>query len=273
MRPRAASSPAPPRSTATAPPPPASPGDRGPGAACTGEPPAHPRPRPELAPPFLPAFRAVLMRDLRLALRRRSEITNPLLFYLVVATLFPLGLRPAPELLASIAPGVLWVAALLATLLSLEGMFRSDFEDGTLEQMLLSPQPATGLVVAKVAAHWLVSGLPLVVVAPLLGVLFALPPAATPVLVGALLLGTPTLSLVGAVGVALTVGLRKGGALVSLLVLPLYVPVLVFGAHAVRAAAEGLPATGQLYFLAALLVLALSLAPLAAATALRISLD
>ncbi|NIP72007.1 MAG: heme exporter protein CcmB, partial [Gammaproteobacteria bacterium] len=179
----------------------------------------------------------------------------------LVVSLFPLGMTPESELLRTLAPGVIWVAALLATLLSLDRMFRSDFEDGALEQMLLAPHPVTVLVLAKVLAHWLVTGLPLLVVAPLLGVLLALPGQA----LGPL--------LVGAIGVALTVGLRKGGALLSLVVLPLYVPVLIFAASAVDAAAAGLPVIGHFYVLGALLVLALTLAPLAAAAALRISVN
>lgn len=218
-------------------------------------------------------FYVIVRRDLLLAARHRGELANPLLFFVLVVSLFPLGLTPQPELLRTLAPGVIWVAALLATLLSLDRMFRSDFEDGALEQMLLAPHPVTVLVLAKVLAHWLVTGLPLLVVAPLLGVLLALPGQALGPLLATLLLGTPVLSLVGAIGVALTVGLRKGGALLSLVVLPLYVPVLIFAAGAVDAAAAGLPVTGHLYVLGALLLLALTLAPLAAAAALRISVN
>jgi len=178
-----------------------------------------------------------------------------------------------PETLATMAAGVLWIAALLATLLSLDNLFRSDFDDGSLELIMLSPYPSTLLVLAKVVAHWLVTGLPLLLVTPLLAVLMAVPDDARPTLWLTLALGTPVLSLVGAIGVALTVGLRRGGALLSLLVLPLYVPVLIFGANAVGASAAGLPVTGQLYMLSALLVLALSLAPVATAAALRISID
>jgi len=214
---------------------------------------------------------AVLRRDLALAFRHRSELANPLLFFVLVTSLFPIAVSPEPTLLRALAPGVIWVAALLATLLSLDAMFRSDFDDGTLEQLLLSPTPLPLLVLGKIAAHWLVTGLPLIVVAPLLAATLALPAAPAAALVVTLSLGTPTLSLVGAVGVALTVGLRKGGALLALVVLPLYVPVLVFGTTAVEAAAAGLPITGHLYVLGALLALAASLAPLAAAAALRIT--
>jgi len=219
------------------------------------------------------AFLILLKRDLVLAVRNRGELINPLLFYFIVAMLFPLGVTSDPKTLAIMAAGVLWIAALLATLLSLDNLFRSDFDDGSLELMMLSPYPGVVLVLAKVLAHWLVTGLPLLVATPLLAVLMAVPDAARGTLWLTLALGTPVLSLVGAIGVALTVGLRRGGALLSLLVLPLYVPVLIFGANAVGASAAGLPVTGQLYMLGAFLVLALSLAPLATAAALRISID
>lgn len=217
------------------------------------------------------AFVALVRRDLRLVMRHRSDAITPLMFFLVATTLFPLGLSPQPELLRQVAPGVIWVNALLATLLALESLFRSDFEDGTLEQILLSPAPAAVLVTAKITAHWLVTGVPLIVCAPLLAMMLGLPTQAWGVLLGTLALGTPVLSLVGAIGVALTVGLRRGGALLALLVLPLYIPVLIFAAHAVEAAAAGVPVTGQLLLLGAMLVLALTLAPVAAAAALRIT--
>jgi heme exporter protein B len=219
------------------------------------------------------AFLSLFRRDLTLAFRHRAEMANPLLFFVIVVTLFPMGITPEARILETIAPGVIWVAALLAAMLSLDTLFRSDFEDGALEQILLSPHPAAVLVLAKVLAHWLVTGLPLILVAPLLGVLLALPGEAMWVLVATLALGTPVLSLVGAIGTALTVGLRRGGVLLSLLVLPLYIPVLIFGSNAVGTAADGLPVVGQLYFLGALLVLSLTLAPLAIAAALRISLS
>ncbi len=223
-------------------------------------------------PKLLSAFFLLLQRDLTLAFRHRSELANPLIFFVMVVSLFPLGLGPEQSILQRIAPGVIWVAALLAALLSLDTIFRSDFEDGSLEQLLLSPHPASALVIAKVIAHWLVTGLPLLVLAPLLGVLFHLPGAATVTLVLTLALGTPVLSLVGAIGVALTVALKRGGVLLSLLLLPLYIPVLIFAASAVDSASGGLPATAQLSFLGALLALSLTLAPLASAAALRISL-
>jgi heme exporter protein B len=219
------------------------------------------------------AFALLLKRDLLLAVRHRAEMINPLLFFVLVTSLFPLGIGADPILLRAVGPGVIWVAALLAALLSLEGIFRSDFEDGTLEQFLLSSHPVSVLVLAKVLAHWLITGLPLLVISPLLGVLLGLPGDAIIILLVTLALGTPVLSLIGAVGVALTVGLRKGGMILSLLVLPLYVPLLIFAASAVDTAAAGLPVTAHLSLISALLVLALSLSPLATAAALRISLS
>jgi heme exporter protein B len=218
------------------------------------------------------AFHALLKRDLLLAFRHRGELANPLLFFMMVVTLYPLGVSPEIELLRRIAPGVIWIAALLAALFSLENLFRSDFEDGALEQMLLSAYPLSVLVLAKVLAHWLVSGLPMLFLAPLLGLLLAMPEKAIYALELTLALGTPLLSLIGAIGVALTVGLRRGGILLTLLVLPLYIPVLIFATNAVTAASAGMPVSGQVYFLAALLVLALTLAPVAIAAALRISM-
>ncbi|MGZ8249222.1 heme exporter protein CcmB, partial [Methylomagnum sp.] len=199
------------------------------------------------------AFLALLKRDLLLAFRHRGELANPLLFFMIVVTLFPLGVSPEEPLLRKIAPGVIWIAALLAALFSLENMFRSDFDDGALEQMALSPHPLSALVLAKVLAHWLVSGLPMLLMAPLLALFLSMPPKAIYALELTLLVGTPLLSLIGAIGVALTVGLRRGGVLLSLLVLPLYIPVLIFATNAVTAAGAGMPVDGQLYFLAALL--------------------
>lgn len=217
------------------------------------------------------AFVGLLRRDLLLAYRHRSELANPLVFFVMVVTMFPLALGPDSATLEKLAPGVIWVAALLAAMLSLDSMFRSDFEDGSLEQIVLSPQPLAVLVVAKVLAHWLVTGLPLLILAPVLGLLLQLPGAATETLLLSLLLGTPALSFIGAIGVALTVGLRRGGLLLSLLVLPLYVPILIFAASAVGDAAGGLAVGAQLSLLAAMLMLSVTLAPIAAAAALRIS--
>jgi heme exporter protein B len=218
------------------------------------------------------AFALLLKRDLTLAMRHRAEMINPLLFFILVTSLFPLGVGANPNLLQAIGPGVIWVAALLAALLSLDGIFRSDFEDGTLEQFLLSSHPVSILVLAKVFAHWLITGLPLLLVSPLLGVLLGLTGDGIRILMLTLLLGTPVLSLLGAVGVALTVGLRRGGMILSLLVLPLYVPLLIFAANAVDTAAAGLPVSAHLLFISALLIMALSLSPPATAAALRISL-
>lgn len=215
----------------------------------------------------------LLRRDLLLAFRSRHEWLNPLFFFVMVVTLFPLGLGPEPARLAEMAPGVIWVAALLAALLGMDALFRSDFDDGNLEQWLLSPQPLPLLVLAKVVAHWLMTGLPLTCLSPLLALLMNLPPTAIATLVWSLALGTPVLSLIGAIGAALTVGLSRGGVLLSLLVLPLYIPVLIFAAGGVSAAAMGVSASGQLALLGALLCLSLALAPPAIAAALRISLE
>ncbi len=219
------------------------------------------------------AFLGMLRRDLLIACRSPVEVLHPLVFFVIVVTLFRIGAGPGPQALAALGPGVLWVAALLATLLGLDALFRADFEDGSLEQILLSPAPLPLLVAAKVLAHWLVAGLPLLALSPLLAGALGMSGPALLTLLLSLVLGGPVLSLTGAIGVALTVGLRRGGPLVSLLVLPLYVPVLVFGAQAVNAAGAGLPATGALYMLSALLALAAVLSPPAAAAALRISLD
>ncbi|OIR04645.1 heme exporter protein B [mine drainage metagenome] len=219
------------------------------------------------------AWLTVLKRDLLLALRRRSDVATTLFFFLIVSSLFPLGIGPEPAVLSSIAPGVLWVAALLAGMISLTRLFAADFEDGSLEQMLLAPQPLTLLVTAKVFAHWLVCGLPVVLLAPLIGLQYALPGDALLVLVWALLLGTPALSLIGAIGAALTLGVRGSGLLVALLVLPLYIPVLIFGAGAVAASQNGMSAQAHLSLLAACSLLALVLAPMATAAALKVSVE
>lgn len=218
-------------------------------------------------------FFAILRRDLLLLLRQRGELLHNLLFFLLVVCLFPLGTRPAPELLLAVTPALIWVAALLAALLSLQRLFRPDFEDGTLEQMLLARDPLSLLVLAKVVAYWFGGGLVFVLAAPLVVLLLGVSPSAIPVIMLSLLLGTPALGLIGAIGVALTLSLPRAGLLLSLLVFPLYVPVLIFGAGAMRAAIEGLPAAPPLYMLAGLFVLALTLAPLATAAALRISVE
>jgi heme exporter protein B len=220
---------------------------------------------------MLDAVRCVLYRDLLLALRRKSDVATALLFFVVVSSLFPLGIGAEPNLLREIAPGVIWVAALLSSLLSLRRLFESDHADGTLEQMLLGAAPLGVVVLAKAAAHWLVAGLPLVAIAPLIALQYDLEPALYGVLAVSLALGTPVLSLIGAIGAALTLGLRGGGVLLALLVLPLCVPVLILGAGAVEMAAGGTGADAQLLLLAAALVFAAAFAPWAIAGALRIS--
>jgi heme exporter protein B len=219
------------------------------------------------------AFWALLKRDLRLAYRHRNELFNPLFFFVLVVMLFPLGTSPDKQLLMTIAPGVIWVAALLASMLSLDTLFRADYEDGTLEQILISPHPLSVLVLAKIISHWLVTGLPMILLAPLLAIFMYLPEKGVGVLMLTLAIGTPVLSLVGAIGMGLTVGLRRGGMLLSLLVLPLYIPVLIFSANAVDAHLADMAIKGQIYFLLAVLMLAITLAPVAAAAALRISLE
>ncbi len=219
------------------------------------------------------AWRAMLTRDLTLAMRRRADVLTTLFFFIIVVSLFPLGVGPEMETLRNIAPGVIWVAALLASMLSLGRLFSDDFHDGTLEQILLLPQPLSVLVLGKVLAHWLVSGVPLVLLSPLLGMQLGLDGDAILLMMLTLLLGTPVLSLVGAVGAALTLGVRGGGVLVSLLVLPLYIPVLIFGTGAVDAAMSGMDFEGHLSLLGAFLVLAVLLTPLATAAALRISVE
>ena len=216
---------------------------------------------------------AALRRDLLLALRRKSEVLTIVFFFVIVTSLFPLGIGPEPALLKKIAPGVLWVAALLATLLGLPRLFATDMADGTLEQMALSPAPFGLLVSGKILAHWLVCGLPLVLLAPVLGVQFDLDADALTVLTLALLLGTPLLSLIGAIGAALTLGLRGGGVLLSLLVLPLYIPVLIFGAGAVDATVTGLGAQAHLSLLGALALGGVFFAPWPTAAALRVALE
>lgn len=216
-------------------------------------------------------FLAALKRDLLLVFRHRNDINNPLAFFLMVAVLFPLGVSPEPAFLSEVAAGVIWVAALLACLLSVDGIFRGDYEDGSLEQMLVSPEPLLILVLAKVISHWLVSGFCLAIISPLVAMMFFLPCEGYPALILSLLLGTPTLSLMGAIGAGLTVGLRRGGVLISLLVLPLYIPVLIFGAGTVQAGAMGLPIQGYLALLGAILVFSIMLAPFAIAAALKVS--
>jgi heme exporter protein B len=218
-------------------------------------------------------LRYAVYRDVLLAIRRRTDLATTLFFFVIVASLFPLGITPDPKLLRAIAPGILWVAALLASMLSLGRLFEADHADGSLEQAILTPEPLAVLVTGKVVAHWLVSGLPLVLVAPVIALQFDLPAEAIATLLLALLLGTPLLSFIGAIGAALTTGVRGGGVLVSLLVLPLYIPVLIFGAGAVDASINGMDTSGHLSLLGAILALAVAFAPWATAAALRIALE
>jgi heme exporter protein B len=219
------------------------------------------------------ALRRAFIRDITVAMRRSTDVLTPLAFFVIVVTLFPLGVGPGPNLLQTMAPGIIWVAALLATMLSLGRLFANDYADGTLEQLVLAPYPLPLLVLAKVFAHWVLTGLPLVLLSPLLGLQLNLAYTDMGILVSSLLLGTPVLSLIGSIGAALTLGLRGGGVLVSLLVLPLYTPVLIFGAGAVSAHAFGLDVEAHLSLLAAFLIVAAVFAPWATAVGLRISLD
>jgi heme exporter protein B len=224
------------------------------------------------APSLLATGKAQLSRDFRLVWRRRGDAMQPLLFALMVISLFPLALGPESPMLARVAPGVLWVAILLSGLLTLDSLFRSDLDDGSLEQLLLSPVPLAWLIAMRVAVHWTVTSLPLLLLTPLFAELLHLPRDLLPPLLCSLAIGTPLLSLIGAIVAALTVGIRRSGMLLAVLALPLFLPVLVFGAGAVVAASQGLPWAGAMYLLAAGLALALVLAPLAAAAALRIAL-
>lgn len=214
----------------------------------------------------------VIQRELKIAFRSGAEVINPLWFFLIVITLFPLGIGPDPQQLARIAPGIAWVAALLASLLALERLFRDDFLDGSLEQLLLLPTPLPVTVLGKVIAHWLITGLPLILLSPLAALLLSLDFASWRAMALTLLLGTPTLSFLGAIGTGLTVGLRRGGVLLSLLVLPLAIPVLIFASAAIDAAGQGLPISGYLAILGAMLAGSATLSPFATAAALRISL-
>lgn len=215
----------------------------------------------------------IFKRDLLIAFRRRSEIVHPLIFFVMVISLFPLAIGDDKALLQKIAPAIIWVTALLATMLSLDNLFRSDFEDGSLEQMTLLKTPLSVIVTAKVTAHWVISGLPLILITPLLAVLLYMPTENITMLLLTLLLGTPTLSLIGAVGIALTVALRQGGVILSLLILPLYIPVLIFATLALQNVEQGFSAEAQLAMMLAILVLAITLSPFAIAAALKVSLN
>ena len=229
---------------------------------------------PSTNPPSMTqGFMALLRRDLVLAFRQRGDMVNPLFFFVMVISLFPLGVGPESAQLQKMAPGILWIAALLSTLLAVDSLFRQDFDDGALELLLMSPHPLFVLVFAKVLAHWIVTSLPLICAAPFLGAMLFLEGNTLGVVMLTLLLGTPVLSMISAIGAALTVGLRKGGVLIAIIALPLYVPVLIFGTSAIQAAAMGLPFVGQLAYLGALLALALTFAPFAIAAGLRVSVS
>jgi heme exporter protein B len=222
---------------------------------------------------MISAFGLIMRRELTIAFRRWSDLALPLMFFVIVCTLFPLAVGQDAETLRDIGPGAIWVAALLATLLSLNSLFREDFEDGSLEQLALSPQPLTVLLLAKTSAHWIVTELPLVIIAPILALGFGMPASGIGGLMLTLLIGTPALSLIGSVGAALTSGLRGASGLLALLLLPLTVPVLIFGARAAALAGEGLAIDGPLFLLGGLTLLALTLTPFATAAAVRVSLD
>lgn len=222
---------------------------------------------------MLGSLRAIVARDLRLSMRRRGDVLNHLVFFVIVVTLFPLGVGPDPGLLRTMAPGILWVAALLAAMLSLQRMFAADYADGTLEQMLVSAHPVALIVVGKTLAHWLMSGLPLTLLAPVLALQFDLPQRALEVLTLSLAIGTPVLSLIGGVGAALTLGVRGGGVLLALLVLPLYVPVLIFGTGSVEAVLSGLNPGAHLSLLGAFLAITSVVSPWATSAALRIACE
>jgi heme exporter protein B len=222
---------------------------------------------------MLEATLALLARDLRAALRRWGDIVTPLMFFALIGALFPLALSPEPRMLRSIAPAVLWVAALLSMLLSLNALYRADVEDGTMEQLVLSRTPLALAMFAKTAAHWALSGIPLVIAAPIFGIAYNLPGSSMVTLCMTLLIGTPTLCLLGSIGAALTAGIRQTGGLLALIVLPLMLPVLIFGARATDLAANGGDPAGALFLLGSILALALSLAPFGAAAAIRITVD
>ena len=219
------------------------------------------------------AWTQIFKRDLLIAFRRRSEIIHPIIFFVMVISLFPLAIGDDKVLLQKIAPAIIWVTALLATMLSLDNLFRSDFEDGSLEQMTLLKTPLSFLVTAKITAHWVITGLPLILITPLLAVLLYMPSELISMLLLTLLLGTPILSLIGAVGIALTVGLRQGGVILSLLIIPLYIPVLIFATLALQNVEQGFSAEAQLAMMLAILVLAITLSPFAIAAALKVSLN
>lgn len=219
------------------------------------------------------AFGAEFKADLTLAYRNKSALFNPLLFFIMVAVLFAFGVGPESTVLSTLSPGVIWVAALLASLLALDHLFKEDYDNGSLEQLVLSPHSSSALILAKIIVHWLVTGLPLIIISPFIGMMMHLPTQAYGTMLLSLLLGTPALSLIGAIGVGLTAGIKRSGLLLSLLVIPLFIPILIFGASAVQAATLGLSSSGQLYLLGAFSIMSLMLAPFAASAAIRISLN
>ncbi|MDH5737787.1 MAG: heme exporter protein CcmB [Gammaproteobacteria bacterium] len=218
-------------------------------------------------------FVETIRREMLLAFRNPFEYLNPIIFFVIVISLFPLGVSPAPDDLLAIAPGIFWVAALLATLLSLEQLFRSDFEDGSLEQMLVGRQPMLLIIMAKITSHWMLTGIPLLCISPLLGLMLYLPPGGIEALMVSLLVATPILSLFGAVGSSLVVGLNRGGLLISILILPVYVPVLILATAMVKTGIEGGNYAGHIYWLSALLALSLAMAPVATLAGVRISVS
>lgn len=222
---------------------------------------------------MISAMTTIIRRELLIAFRRQADVLNPLWFFIIVITLFPLSIGPEPNLLARIAAGIVWVAALLSALLSLERLFRDDFQDGSLEQMMLMPIPLQLVVISKVISHWVLTGLPLILISPVLAIILSLDLNTWLAVVLTLLVGTPTLSFIGAIGVGLTVGLQKGGVLLSLLILPLYIPILIFATSAIDAAALGMGYSGQLAILGAMLVGATTLTPFAISAALRVSVN
>lgn len=227
----------------------------------------------ETQPTTASAFRATLKRDLLIAFKKKNDIANPFMFFIIVVSLFPMAISPDSDRLSEIAVGVIWISVLLSSMLSMDNLFRSDYEDGSLEQLLLSPHPLYFMVLAKNISHWLVSGLPVVLVSPLLAYMLSLPEGGYLVLMASLLIGTPTLSLVGSIAVALTVGLGSRGLILAVITLPMSVPVLIFGTLAVQSTMNSASPAGYLALMLAMLAVALSLAPLASATALKISVD
>jgi len=218
-------------------------------------------------------FFLTIKRELLLAARRPFDHLNPIIFFVIVISLFPLGVSPSPEVLVQIAPGIFWTTALLATILSLDHLFKSDYEDGSLEQMLIGGKPVITIVMAKMTSHWLLTGLPLLLISPLLGLMLYLPASGIIALMISLLIGTPTLSLFGAIGSGLVVGLKRSGLLISILILPLYMPVLILATAMVRTGINEAAYAGHIYWLCALLALALALAPVATLASIRVSVS